>query len=133
MAAAGGAGMCPPAGFSPSGNYWMSKTDGSCVRQESFFGGQPFLDQWVGYVIVLGFGLFFSVLITILTWLEERYVGLRMTSEFFNTAGRSIKTGLTASVIVSSVLHLVVGAAHTCSLVGGLSTDVAASELPVIL
>ncbi|ONK64478.1 uncharacterized protein A4U43_C07F26490 [Asparagus officinalis] len=34
-------------------------------------------------------------------WLERRYVGSRHTSEWFNTAGRNVKTGLIASVIVS--------------------------------
>lgn len=34
-------------------------------------------------------------------WLEKRYVGSQHTSEWFNTAGRSVKTGLIASVIVS--------------------------------
>ena len=34
-------------------------------------------------------------------WLERRYVGTRESSEWFNTAGRNIKTGLIASVIVS--------------------------------
>jgi Na+/proline symporter len=36
-------------------------------------------------------------------WLEKRYVGgsQLQTSEWFNTAGRSVKTGLIASVIVS--------------------------------
>lgn len=34
-------------------------------------------------------------------WLEKRYVGSTHTSEWFNTAGRSVKTGLIASVIVS--------------------------------
>merc|ERR1719421_1415018 len=33
--------------------------------------------------------------------LDKMYVGTKITSEFFNTAGRSVKTGLTASVIVS--------------------------------
>ncbi|VFQ70547.1 unnamed protein product [Cuscuta campestris] len=36
-----------------------------------------------------------------LVWLEKRYVGSRHTSEWFNTAGRNVKTGLIASVIVS--------------------------------
>ena len=36
-------------------------------------------------------------------WLEKRYVGSRHTSEWFNTAGRNVKTGLIASVIVSQV------------------------------
>ncbi|CAM8935247.1 unnamed protein product [Rhodiola kirilowii] len=34
-------------------------------------------------------------------WLEKRYVGSKHTSEWFNTAGRNVKTGLIASVIVS--------------------------------
>lgn len=37
-------------------------------------------------------------------WLEKRYVGSRHTSEWFNTAGRNVKTGLIASVIVSQVV-----------------------------
>lgn len=37
-------------------------------------------------------------------WLEKRYVGSRHTSEWFNTAGRNVKTGLIASVIVSQVM-----------------------------
>jgi hypothetical protein len=37
-------------------------------------------------------------------WLEKRYVGSRHTSEWFNTAGRNVKTGLIASVIVSQVI-----------------------------
>ncbi|KAK3218437.1 hypothetical protein Dsin_012407 [Dipteronia sinensis] len=37
-------------------------------------------------------------------WLEKRYVGSRHTSEWFNTAGRNVKTGFIASVIVSQVL-----------------------------
>ncbi|XP_028060566.1 urea-proton symporter DUR3-like isoform X4 [Camellia sinensis] len=39
-----------------------------------------------------------------MVWLEKRYVGSRHTSEWFNTAGRNVKTGLIASVIVSQVL-----------------------------
>merc|ERR1719436_657493 len=38
---------------------------------------------------------------TILVYLDERYNNTQHTSEFFNTAGRTVKTGLTASVIVS--------------------------------
>lgn len=36
-------------------------------------------------------------------YLEKRFLGAVHTSEWFNTAGRSIKTGLIASVIVSQV------------------------------
>merc|ERR1719247_2404354 len=36
-----------------------------------------------------------------MVYLDKTYNGTVITSEFFNTAGRSVKTGLTASVIVS--------------------------------
>lgn len=50
---------------------------------------------------MLGFGVFFSIFTSILVWVDTKYNGVAMTSEQFNTAGRSVKTGLTASVIVS--------------------------------
>lgn len=51
---------------------------------------------------MLGFGALFSVFTTVLVFLNK-YFGTYgdITSEHFNTAGRMIKTGLTASVIVS--------------------------------
>lgn len=71
------------------------------MRQSSFFEGKPVLNQGVGYSIILGFGAFFALFTSFLVWLEKRYVGSRHTSEWFNTAGRNVKTGLIASVIVS--------------------------------
>lgn len=69
---------------------------------DSFFGGDPALDEWVGYVVVLGFGAAFSVFTTLIVMMEKWFSGsATMTSEHFNTAGRMVKTGLTASVIVS--------------------------------
>jgi len=69
---------------------------------ESYFGGSAPLSIGVGYAVVLGFGLLFSAITTLLIILD-RYFGSKapITSEHFNTAGRMIKTGLTASVIVS--------------------------------
>lgn len=69
--------------------------------EKEFFGGEAALSQGVGYAVVLGFGGFFSLFTTLIVWLDQRYGGTKMTSEHFNCAGRSIKTGLTASVIVS--------------------------------
>ncbi|CAM9338301.1 unnamed protein product [Choristocarpus tenellus] len=69
--------------------------------QDSFFGGEAPLDKAVGYVVVLIFGIFFSFFTTGLVWLDAKFNGTNITSEHFNTAGRTIKTGLTASVIVS--------------------------------
>lgn len=68
---------------------------------DSFFGGDAPLSLAVGYAIVLGFGLVFGLFTVGLVALERYISGVPMSSEFFNTAGRTIKTGLTASVIVS--------------------------------
>jgi len=54
-----------------------------------------------GYAIVIGFGVFFSAFTSLLVFLDTRFAGTKMTSEQFNTAGRSVKIGLTAAVIVS--------------------------------
>jgi SSS family transporter len=71
------------------------------MGQTSFFGTDPPLPLAAGYGIVLGFGAFFSVFTTVLVFLDKKYNNTEQTSEFFNTAGRNVKTGLTASVIVS--------------------------------
>ncbi len=60
------------------------------------------LDEGWGWFIVVGLGAVFAVVITIETKVEERYLGVSQTSEWFNTAGRVIKTGLTAAAIVSA-------------------------------
>ncbi|CAL5359391.1 unnamed protein product [Camellia sinensis] len=89
---------CPPFEFTAK---YYSGTGDSCVRQSSFFGGKAVLNQGVGYSVILGFGAFFAVFTSFLVWLEKRYIGSHHTSEWFNTAGRNVKTGLIASVIVS--------------------------------
>jgi len=68
---------------------------------ETFFENNAPLPRWGGYLIVVGFGVFFSLVTTGIVSLETKFVGTKMSSEFFNTAGRDIKIGLTASVIVS--------------------------------
>lgn len=89
---------CPPNGL--NGKYYVIQ-GGQCIRQSSFFEGKSILGQGVGYSVIIGFGAFFAVFTSFLVWLERRYVGSRHTSEWFNTAGRNVKTGLIASVIVS--------------------------------
>lgn len=59
------------------------------------------MQEGAGWAIVLGFGFVFSLLTSFIVYLDYNFGGTAMTSEEFNTAGRSIKTGLTASVIVS--------------------------------
>ena len=60
------------------------------------------LPEWIGWAIVVGLGAVFAVIITIEVKIEEKYLGVHQTSEMFNTAGRVIKTGLTAAAIVSA-------------------------------
>merc|ERR1719446_1317094 len=69
--------------------------------RDSFFGDETPLPLESGYAIVLGFGAFFSIFTTVLVYLDRKFNQTKETSEFFNTAGRNVKTGLTASVIVS--------------------------------
>jgi len=76
-----------PASWRQSGTYEGS---GGAVMPEA-----------AGYGIILGFGAFFSVFTTFLVFLEQKFAGVTINSEHFNTAGRNVKTGLTASVIVS--------------------------------
>jgi len=67
----------------------------------AYFGGAPPLSISVGYLVVLGFGAIFSVFTTCIVMFNRFFTGATETSEHFNTAGRMVKTGLTASVIVS--------------------------------
>lgn len=60
------------------------------------------LNEEVGWFIVVGLGAVFAVVISLEIKVEEKYLGVTQTSEWFNTAGRVIKTGLTAAAIVSA-------------------------------
>lgn len=71
------------------------------IGQDSFFEGDAPLSVGVGYGIVLGFGLLSTILISSMVWLDSKFNGNQMNSEEFSSAGRSVKTGLVASVIVS--------------------------------
>lgn len=57
--------------------------------------------QGVGYAIVCGFGAFFAVVTTLAMELDKRFAGSVYHSEEFNTAGRAIKTGLSAVDVLS--------------------------------
>jgi urea-proton symporter len=59
------------------------------------------VQQWVGWLVVIGFGFVFSIITYLIVVVTYTYGESPLTSEEFNTAGRSVKTGLTASVIVS--------------------------------
>lgn len=72
-------------------------TPGQC----SFFGSSHAISEAVGWVIVVAFGALFTLLTSVLVFLDYRFGGASHTSEQFSTAGRSIKAGLTACDIVS--------------------------------
>ncbi|MDI1490265.1 MAG: urea active transporter [Ramalina farinacea] len=62
----------------------------------------PPLSQSVGYGIVLGLGFLFALGMMTTTWVLKRYNNEVQTSEMFSTAGRTVKSGLVASAVVSS-------------------------------
>ena len=82
--------------------YALIPTDHQLCRvAQAFFEGKAPLPQAVGWVLCLGFGFGFCAITLGLVKLDESFSGTKITSEFFNTAGRDIKVGLTAAVIVS--------------------------------
>lgn len=60
------------------------------------------LAQGVGYGVVVGVGLLFAFGMVFITMCLRRYQRERIDSEEFATAGRTVKTGLIASAVVSS-------------------------------
>lgn len=89
--------------------YGMSFVTSEAFAQEASTSSAPggfeigkALPEHVGWFIVVGLGAIFAVVISVEIKLEEKYLGVKETSEWFNTAGRTIKTGLTAAAIVSA-------------------------------
>lgn len=62
----------------------------------------PPLSQAVGYGVVVGLGFAFAFFMILTTFVLKRYNYELQTSEMFSTAGRSVKSGLVASAVVSS-------------------------------
>lgn len=60
------------------------------------------LSEGIGYVVLIGVGLFMAMAVTLMVKAETKWLGTRKTFEWFYTAGRTIKTGLIASSIVSA-------------------------------
>jgi Na+/proline symporter len=62
----------------------------------------PPLSQAVGYGVVVGVGFLFAFAMILTTFVLKRYNYELQTSEMFSTAGRTVKSGLVASAVVSS-------------------------------
>ncbi len=60
------------------------------------------LSENIGYLVLIGVGLIMVIAVTLMVKAETKWLGTRKTSEWFYTAGRTIKTGLIASSIVSA-------------------------------
>lgn len=63
---------------------------------------EPVLSQQLGYFVLLGFSALFAGLVTGMVKLELRHKKAAQTSEWFNTANRTVKTGLVAAAIASA-------------------------------
>lgn len=61
----------------------------------------PPLSQGVGYGILLGLGFGFALAMIGVTYTLKRYRHEDQTAEEFNTAGRTVKSGLVAAAVVS--------------------------------
>lgn len=62
----------------------------------------PALSQSFGYGIVLGVGFGFALFMIAITHILKRFNNEVQTSEMFNTAGRTMKSGIVAAAVVSS-------------------------------
>lgn len=60
------------------------------------------LSESIGYFILLGVGLIMALAVTALVRAETKWLGTKKTFEWFSTAGRTVKTGLIASSVVSA-------------------------------
>ena len=60
------------------------------------------LSENIGYLVLIGVGLIMAATVTMMVKAETKWLGTRKTSEWFYTAGRTVKTGLIASSIVSA-------------------------------
>jgi len=69
--------------------------DAKCLNMEYPLG------EAVGWIVVVGFGVMFTILTVLLSRYEYVTLGTTQSSEQFNTAGRNVGPGLTAAVIVS--------------------------------
>ncbi len=60
------------------------------------------LDESVGYLILIGVGILLASVVLILVKAETKWLGTKKTFEWFSTAGRTVKTGLIVTSVVSA-------------------------------
>lgn len=61
------------------------------------------LSPGAGWAVVISLGIGFAFLMIIISYLQEKYTNFSLkTNEEFNSASRSVKTGLIAAAIVSA-------------------------------
>lgn len=65
-------------------------------------GIEPIFSSGVGYGIVVGVGAAFAIGMSTVSWGLAKFFAEIQTLEMFMTAKHSVKTGLTASAVVSS-------------------------------
>ncbi|TVY48041.1 putative urea active transporter [Lachnellula occidentalis] len=63
---------------------------------------EPIFSQGVGYGVVVGLGAAFAIGMSMVSLFLSKYFAEKQDSEMFMTAKHSVKTGLTASAVVSS-------------------------------
>ncbi|TDZ61839.1 putative urea active transporter 1 [Colletotrichum trifolii] len=72
------------------------------IESTSAMDSTPVLHQGWGYGLMIGLGVLFAGFMIIITWALKRYNYELQTSEMFTTAGRSLKSGLVASSVLST-------------------------------
>ena len=60
------------------------------------------LDESIGYLILIGVGILLASVVLILVKAETKWLGTKKTFEWFSTAGRTVKTGLIITSVVSA-------------------------------
>ncbi len=60
------------------------------------------LDESIGYLILIGVGILMASAVLILVKAETKWLGTKKTFEWFSTAGRTVKTGLIVTSVVSA-------------------------------
>jgi urea-proton symporter len=61
----------------------------------------PILSEGIGYGIFFGVGLVIAIVVRMVVRTESKWLGTKKTFEWFYTAGRNVKSGLSAAAVVS--------------------------------